>query len=992
MNIFYENISFYNVKADDGAAFWIKNVNSKTILLNINIDNSKTFFSSIFYLELSNVTAFNIFLNKNEGRAFSLINVTINILNIQIINHFCNNSNYLGCIMLSQQCAIELNDLLLDNINSLFVEDTFSISNSKFQISNITFNNVRSNFSKTLFMNALNSLVFIKNSLFLDLNNSLIDALFCSIEILNCVFFNISSKTNYGIIKIMSSFSFIISNTTFSFINGKLGGVVTILNNNERSYCSLYSVFFKNCHAEHGAALYLYNQNINISNCLFENCLAKFNGGAILFDCLEEKKCKWLIYDSHFFNNSASQGGAYHSNNYLPENDRYCVFFNNSAIYGPNFSAFPVKLSLTVEEKIIDCDIEPSFCYLRENITSGQRIHPIIISVLDAYNQKMTQVKSVGFVDFSIIDDNCFDDYSESKAPQRENILIEGVNIQKIANGTFNFSEIGIISQPLSNVWLIIKADCIKKYYSDFFPNNSHFHRKNINTNSYYFALKIFLRDCIPGEIYSNNKTKCIPCPKGKYSFKKTDKICKACPRATDCEGRTGFKIKSGYWRNSNLSDEIYPCLQITESCLGGESSSCLNGYTGVICGACEFNHNKKFFKKALFYCEECQHVWIYILTTVGIIFLIFVLILFLIASKKGSNLENFVLVKIMMNHVQTVSFLANIKIELPYFLVGFSGIQAPLCSFDSIAFTIECFKDITKMSNFEMKVNFSLIFSSSLILFLIFFYVLYGILKKQTKNDIYENLFNALVVVGSFFQPTFINFYIQNVSCDEFGSDSYLTFNLEQKCWDRSHKIYAMSIIFPALFFWMFIFPLIFLSYMILNKNNLKNPKVLKITKFFQAGYKENCFFWEFIQMSRKFLVILFSTFLRNNPQSVLYIIVAIISFYFILQIVFMPFRTNLNFNFNLLEILSLNACFFSFYLVIFLKNYNQNHKIGILTLIIGFNLLFFLAWVKNYLVFLKGKIIAFIKSILSHRQRQKNKSKNIKKIEFIVSTRIIT
>lgn len=977
MNFFYLNVSFYNVKAEDGAAISIENHDSPQIFLNnIYIENSESSLSSLIYFDSNYLALINLTIVNSKGRAFFISNSTLTLIDISIKNHYCDKENYLGCVMFAQKVnTIEILNIFLNNITSNYEEDCVSLITSKVLITNFTIKDFNSN-SETLILTASQSLIILLNSSFENLNKSLIKIISSEMRIFNCEFRNISSQTNYGIIKNELSLTFSITNSYFAFIYGKMGGVLTILSSTMGFNTLLSNVSFENCIADNGAALYLKDQSINISFSKFANNLAKIAGGAIYFDCFEEKSYKWEIFHSNFSNNSATKGGAYHSNRYIPTYDSLCTFSNNTALYGKDFSAFPLKLSLESNGTLFDCDRDPSYCYLRENITSGLTIPPIIISVLDYYNQKMIFEDSVAFVKLTTDEENIseFQNFSENLAPYRDKVLFEGVEIQKLSNGSFNYSEIVIISQPPSNVWISINTDCIPAYYSEFLPNTSYFHKKSPKTNSYYYSIKIFLRDCIPGEIYSSDKSKCISCSKGKFSFFTSNKNCKTCPREAHCDGGTSFKLDPGYWRATNISEEIYQCNIFTEACLGGTDSACLNGYTGVICGACEYNEHKKFFKKALFYCEECQNVWIYILIVIGVIFLIILFIFYLISSKKGANIENFVLVKIIMNHIQTISFLSNIKVEFPAFLNGFTGVQAPVSSMDSVVFTIECFKDSINLSNFEMKLILSLIIMFGIATFLITFYTAYGVYKGKTKEFILENIFNALVIVGSFFQPSFINFYIQNLSCDFIAGKSYLTYNLEQECWDKTYTFYAIFLIFPLLFFWMIVFPAIFFIYMLFNRRNLRNPKVFQITKFFQAGYKERCFYWEFINMSRKFLVILLTTFLRNDPSSVIYIIIPVISFYLTLQIIIMPYHTSKSFMFNTLEILSLVACFITYYFAVFyLKNFSQNQRTFFLIVILFFNSVFFVVWAKHYLFYLKGRITNLLNSF-SIKSRSKN------------------
>lgn len=72
-------------------------------------------------------------------------------------------------------------------------------------------------------------------------------------------------------------------------------------------------------------------------------------------------------------------------------------------------------------------------------------------------------------------------------------------------------------------------------------------------------------------------KKRCIKCPANKYSLNLNDKDCNVCPETAQCPGGSllnvndGFKniiniklfhifCKTGYWRNSNLTDNIFEC------------------------------------------------------------------------------------------------------------------------------------------------------------------------------------------------------------------------------------------------------------------------------------------------------------------------------------------------------------------------------------------------------------------------------------------------
>ena len=211
------------------------------------------------------------------------------------------------------------------------------------------------------------------------------------------------------------------------------------------------------------------------------------------------------------------------------------------------------------------------------------------------------------------------------------------------------------------------------------------------------------------------------------------------------------------------------------------------------------------------------------------------------------------------------------------------------------------------------------------------------------------EYLINALVIVLSFLQPSYINFYIQNLSCDKIEGRSYLTFNLEQECWVGTHLILSSTLTVPLLLFWMIIFPGIFLVYMIRKKNQLNDEFVYQVTKFFQTGFKHKFFYWEFINMLRKFIIILLTTFLRDNQQVVIYILIPVMAFFFFLQVYTLPFEFSRH---NRLEMISLNSAFITYYSgVFYLRSISEVTKLLFLLLILISNIVYLLFWIKSYI-----------------------------------------
>jgi hypothetical protein len=113
-------------------------------------------------------------------------------------------------------------------------------------------------------------------------------------------------------------------------------------------------------------------------------------------------------------------------------------------------------------------------------------------------------------------------------------------------------------------------------------------------------------RECMAGEY--DSETECLECPEGSYSLKfVSGKGCKKCPleEAVSCRGNV-ISLKSGYWRISNATDEIFACPLGPVSCLGGSQTnteSCGVGYSGPLCSLCSEGY---FLQSITGECQVC--------------------------------------------------------------------------------------------------------------------------------------------------------------------------------------------------------------------------------------------------------------------------------------------------------------------------------------------------------------------------------------------------
>lgn len=416
----------------------------------------------------------------------------------------------------------------------------------------------------------------------------------------------------------------------------------------------------------------------------------------------------------------------------------------------------------------MDCERFANYCLI-DRAASGQNIPWFGFYLLDTYGQSVPLQNGLGFFELSrqsefsinneimlggqsafvesvltppippnVVNSTIFTNQSITAKRHLSNLsaesLVKGVTTVQTESGFLNFSEIQIIADPGSYITVKVKSDLINKYRGEFLPPNSTFDRMEQSTGEYAFNIKAYLRYCERGEIYVKEKNICLRCPKNYYSLSLNDSECRVCPENAICEGGDQIIVNPGFWRSGTNSTVIYACNPLSDPCLGGYESKCREGHTGTLCGGCIYNNEEKWFKKAIYFCEKCQNLYVYLIVLVAALFVIFGFIVYLIWSKKNQDPESYILVKMITTHIQTISFISNIKITLPTILSNFNSVQAPATSTESFVFAFECFKDSFSISIYAIKLIASLGLVLLICLVVSIYYVGWGLAKKKVK------------------------------------------------------------------------------------------------------------------------------------------------------------------------------------------------------------------------------------------------------------------
>ncbi|CDW87610.1 UNKNOWN [Stylonychia lemnae] len=327
------------------------------------------------------------------------------------------------------------------------------------------------------------------------------------------------------------------------------------------------STFIRGMSREQGGAMLVKNTNFNVKFSNFIENYAK-DGGALALICSPSITCIYDIDTNQFTSNYATtKGGAIYYNKHRPQKLSNNVFnIGNYAPYGPEMAGYPYSVIVQSYDNI--------------PLASGQAYQGLIkIGIIDADGQIVT---------------------NDNSSATDQNTKISGEYLIQVENGIgiFQVGMLKFYSMPGSkNVSFKIQSSSIDTNYImrvfEISPNDQ---TKQINLEYIYFDF----RQCQSGEINSNGQ--CIKCGVGYYSLNGFNPSCIECMENAECPGGDIINVLPGFWRSSNISTNILPCLY-DQACIGNSLDSsnnaklCNFGYEGNLCNHCSNEDGVQFMK-----------------------------------------------------------------------------------------------------------------------------------------------------------------------------------------------------------------------------------------------------------------------------------------------------------------------------------------------------------------------------------------------------------
>ncbi|CAG9324278.1 unnamed protein product [Blepharisma stoltei] len=655
---------------------------------------------------------------------------------------------------------------------------------------------------------------------------------------------------------------------------------------------------FINNLAQNGGAIYSNNANLKIIFSNFKQNKAipgQYSttknidsgiGGGINMNCFDTKKCKFDINSGVFIENFAEyNGGGISWDDQTPSlfNNTYQ---NNAAQYGKDIASFPIKLmQVKADGSLADFNSKRS---LSDPVSSLN-----LTEIAPGQNIKnQLQIALVDDLNYIIATDNVSEAVLKSTSLTTQ---ISGATKVTALKGIFNFSEFVISDEPGSNIQIIATSSAID--ISKIKSSGQNYYSQNL-------ILNVNMRKCKIGEVKSGKN--CQICPQGFYSLNPDLISCLSCPDAAQCLGNYTMVPRPGYWRDNMLTDKFWKCPN-PSSCLGSPNinnisytGECSEAYKGNKCQSCKAGFSYTSSNK----CEKCPGFKTNVIMTIGItIGMIFLLVIIIKTTRKSAlkpKSQISIFIKIFLNYFQMIILVSTFKLNWSSEVLSLFKIQNNADYVYQQIYSFECLFGANNSSNlvyFKILIMVALIPAAMLVLSL-FFWIIIKLVKTSYKT-FWDDFISTGIILLFLIHPSVVRKMFASMNCTEINPGEYwLEENLDIRCWNYDHIVYVTTISLPSIILWGIILPTVCLINIIRNRSRLSDLGVRLRYGFLFNGYKDNHYFWEFIILYSKIILICCSVFLARVSLKIQAIIVAILySIYLRLQYSNNPYiEPNLN------------------------------------------------------------------------------------------------
>jgi hypothetical protein len=383
----------------------------------------------------------------------------------------------------------------------------------------------------------------------------------------------------------------------------------------------------------------------------------------------------------------------------------------------------------------------------------------------------------------------------------------------------------------------------------------------------------------------------------------------------------------------------------------------------------------------------------------------------FLLSSSKTNYFG--ILLKQFLTHWQQISIISVLDFSWTPDFKSYFNIQSFISFISDDLFNIECFalniNGNSYLKNVTLIIILPIIMCSIFSIILLIEQIFYIISSKPSMDfkRIPGDLATCLIVIAFILFPEITRKCFSLLNCmdiDDSGTKKLLRFSPDIECWTDYHYFYILTLALPGFFIWGILYPsatfIILYRYKFPTKQIIKDSKIqedsqkdskiqedsqkdqpsqhtIKSTKettkygkrfmdshsgkeskievflkFIYKGYREECYYWEYVLFIKKIILIFIGSFTDFFPnESKATILLALICIFLLLQVRIQPYE---NPYLNQIEFFSLFVTFLTanFGLLLYSEDFKSISAV-MLAIMILIHVSFICFWTYVFIVF---------------------------------------
>ncbi|EWS73098.1 transmembrane protein, putative (macronuclear) [Tetrahymena thermophila SB210] len=761
------------------------------------------------------------------------------------------------------------------------------------------------------YLSQINIKDFHSNQNAINYQGSTLQISFSSFDSINCL------KCTGSSLQVYQTTNLEIRNTNFTNNSAYNGGSIAIINCQSSSISITNSQFLGNSAQNSGGAIYLSNSYLKLQNDIFESNSALI-GGAIRYVGGRPREFNHQYFQANgvqFIQNVA----VIHSQNW----GSYIQYVKAQQLNLKNFRLLDQQQDKS-ESKNLQQDI-----FQINNLQSGGFIN-LQFQIYDEENNAL-------YYNVTSCQNNQYPkDICDELSQIKLTLLSLDENVVRVVGSyTAQFSQfissiegfqiigIQLIGNPLSSQFIYLQAEGIQQYQ----PLSSNDIIQKLSSAVYQDKYQLNFRQCEIGEIYkqANQIYLCSECIVGTYSLQTPTKNnslqCQRCPDQTSYCYKNQMELKAGYWKSTNLTDNIYQC-QTKSSCNGDQKTNyCATGHYGPLCQFCDENGviwQDKFQYDNKNGCTNCTKMSIgyaigetLIVSLIIVAYCLFNIVQCLKASERvvlafymrvlklscisrsSQNNEVNMAVKALTYFLQLYKLISNYTLDLPQVV----AVAPDIFGSPSSSAVVNNACQVALLSTESMPHLYwrSLMiilspFGFAIVLFLIYLIFIH---KKYNVTIRKSHVICTLIFLFQYTQPNIVQNLVAQVSCQEFDGKKYIIADYTYECYTQQHLSFILFLIGPGLIFHSFIYPLFVFTVLYISRNQLNNATVRLRYGYIYQDYNVRGYYWEIMKYFLKLSLILVLNFYDSpQPKTKFLAVFCVLAIYYILLILVKPYQ----------------------------------------------------------------------------------------------------